>query len=250
MKSFVYVGTGGLTHMMTGIAFSIDASRRLNRRLILNVSQNWAFRQKFSEFFTIPGIQYSEEHRDLAVRCIEDKGYFLGDRRIDTIDEASDDEEIFFTDFCGTHQPSLRMIKCRADILPEIRRAEGEYLGVHFRNTDISNDQEEFVAKTLRKADETGLKRIYLATDDFRSADFFEERLRGLDVIRLVDLPRKEFKNLHFGMRDKRLQVMNCLTDIYNLVKSHEFMPSENSSMSRWIMEMRRLGYSMFEDPT
>jgi len=250
MKYLVYLGSGGLTHMLTGIAFCIKKAEELNRSLIIRVDNHSYFNKKFFDYFHIDsslnviedlGDFSKEEKKLLNLRpTSSNKGnYFINNKNASLIPNNSDKKFLFFTRFCGINQ-EMKYIKCKKYIVNKIKKLSSynNILGVHFRNTDIKSNFDKILKKINNLIEEKQITTIYLATDDYLSINKFKEKLNK--PIITFTVPPSSTKGLHMTNFNKDTLILNTLTDMYNLINCEYFIPTLKSSLSTWIVELRK----------
>lgn len=273
---FIYLGTGGITHMLTGISLSIKKSIEYKRQCVILTERHSGYRRKFSEYFDISlnEFKYFESLKSLEnleiykkyekylngqIKFI-DRKYCIEDLDITDIEgqRQKNNEIIIFSRYSGVEQEYMKYIKCKKDILREIeikyklnKKLRNKYLSVHFRNTDMKNDIKKFVGKTVESCKKYKIKYVYLATDDFNAYNVFEKELKKIDV-EIVQLTKPieltgNKKNVHYGNLDKDELIMNYLLDLYSVLKSSYFVPSINSSLSQWLVRMIKEEINLFD---
>lgn len=114
------------------------------------------------------------------------------------------------------------------------------YIGVHFRNTDYTNDIQETITQLVAKVEATGFRDVYWCTDDASSVDRVRTALP--DVNLLWNQPfDNSGKNLHYGIRgkDSIKHLKNTFADLYTLFASRDFIPSQRSGWKRFVGILR-----------
>lgn len=174
------------------------------------------------------------------------KYYIRGFLCSDSISGTGDD----VVAYCGGGKRyPIGVIKVKDEIIDAIQKSgrivEGNFMSIHFRNTDLKNDIESYIKKVVecckkyKKNGSNGLDCLYVATDDYNAFGIFEERLKGIiKVIRMTFPEDFGGSNLHYNSTDKKKVIDNCLIDIYNTLNSKVFIPSSNSGLSKWIVGM------------
>ena len=81
------------------------------------------------------------------------------------------------------------------------------YIGVHFRNTDLKNDINNYIEQLQQYKNKT----IYLATDDYKALDLFKQHLPNTKFITFTKPYEGPCENIHFGNPDKNEIIMNLL---------------------------------------
>jgi len=113
------------------------------------------------------------------------------------------------------------------------------YISIHFRNTDLKNNINQFIAKLRALYYRSGISTVYFASDDCNSYDIFVKWFPYLKFIRKT-IPEPNITNLHYSSKNKFEEIYNCIRDIFFIVKSSYFIPSYNSGLSRMIIEQIR----------
>ena len=240
MNYLVYKISGGLCHMMRHINFMIHLSKVTGRRLIIDCNA-MAFSNDFNKYFTAD-CDYQTDYRDFPeeytnyarARLIKDGGYLLLDKRIVLPTQEiinSRDRVVFCTMVQDIHVRDW-YIKVKKDITEKIAvdKIQGEYIGVHFRNTDRKNEISLFEEEIKRLPPMV----VYFATDDAKA---------------VLNIPNKVIRktypgdfggaSVHYGNPDKDEVIFNALTDLYHLSKATYFIPSMNSSFSQFVLKIR-----------
>lgn len=132
-----------------------------------------------------------------------------------------------------------------------VSNTKDKYISIHFRNTDIKNDTNEYLSKIKNAFSEhKHIDTLYVATDDANFYDKVKFSFPEKNIIRstipLHPPPRYEGRGLHHLHPDRVKQQHNCLIDIFNILLSDVFIPSNNSSFSRVICRMIIKGYTIF----
>lgn len=125
-------------------------------------------------------------------------------------------------------------------------RIEGDFIGLHFRNTDIENDISAYLQRLRAVIQKYSIDQLVIATDDHKARSDFALALPDIDVLQLTSPGQFEGKNIHYHSEDKNKQIYECLLDIYMLLNSSVLIPSMNSGMSRWIVQMLEEGRNLF----
>lgn len=256
-RFLIYKLSGGLNHMLKQINNAIHLSESTNRRLIID-TKGGAFDNDFNDFFYIPNFEYFTNFEILKELNVQEKyetyitkrvnyingTYYLNDRMITLLPEdifKSEEVVIFFTYLKkGLGKKNWR-IKVKEDIvnkiksLPEIKE---DYIGFHFRNTDMKNDITELCQKILNYTNET--KILYLATDDSTALEKIKKILPSdIKIIQYTKPYAAGGKNIHYGNPNKEEVIFNSLVDIYFLKYSKYFISSPGSSFSERVNIIR-----------
>lgn len=150
----------------------------------------------------------------------------------------------------GGWPSSLRSIKINADIIKiaeeRISRIGEEYIGVHYRNTDMRHDINQTFSSISEAIKKFEISNIFLATDDVNSIPLFAEKFPTMAIHHFSNIPNHKTlgqkslhhmseKALNISGLTKKKQIQDALCDIICLVKSKKFIPSENSAMSELV---------------
>ena len=119
------------------------------------------------------------------------------------------------------------------------------FISLHFKNTDIKNDNKLFIKNIKKALSDFKIDTIYVASDDSQFYIQIFEEFKDVNIIQKT-FPNKNISNLHYTHPDKYKQQYECLQDVYNILNSEVFIPSINSSMSRSIIHMIKNNYSIF----
>ena len=120
------------------------------------------------------------------------------------------------------------------EMLNKETKIEKNYMSMHFRNTDIENNINNFI----KKIKSINLNILYLASDDFTSYKIIKNEIPNLKIIRYTIPENIKPLSLHYHSKDKFLQNYECIRDIYFILKSKYFIPSRNSNLSKIIIHM------------
>lgn len=249
-KYLIYKISGGLCHMMAQINSCIELSIKLNRHLIIDCNGG-AFNNDFNKYFNIPTIkyetnynnfEYSDKYKDyIEVNCeYHPKGYKLLDKEIRlNINQINNNDDVIFCSWFD-NKNSGNNIKVNKDILEKIKQhqIQDKYIGVHYRNTDHKTDINQTI-KEIQKHEKSNIKKILLATDDYKAFDLFKSRLPNYEIIQITKPYVGEVNNIHYGNPNKDEVIINALIDIYLLTKANIFIPCNISGFSRFVKELR-----------
>jgi hypothetical protein len=253
-KFIIYKGTGGLVHMLKGIALCIQKAKETNRILILDTLHHAAFKMNFSRLFSImdPSLRYKDDYDGCPVtldnqnayaQCMHGKYWLLG-KNITDVDWNTTDDVIIYAG-CGRdmHFETIKVVPAIREKLDKEPKVERPYISGHFRNTDIRNNIQTFIHTLKKTVQQTGIQTFYLATDDSTARDQIATELPHLTIIQYV-FPPPNIRNLHYT-KDTYTQVYECLRDFYFILRSDVFIPSK-SGMSELLIEMRTFKYTFF----
>ena len=85
--------------------------------------------------------------------------------------------------------------KFRQAVMERRNLLKEPFIGVHFRNTDITNDIQETISQLVKKVEATGIRNVYWCTDDKSSIDKVVTALP--DLIFLWDQPFQVSKKIY-----------------------------------------------------
>ncbi len=136
-------------------------------------------------------------------------------------------------------------------ILEKYKFLPNQYIGVHYRNTDMNHNFTYLYAKLRILAFFTQIKDIYWATDDYKSLVCIREKMPKINIINVSNTEfkaKEEFLNLH-NLSDAQLtivginkkeQIMEAFSDVFILSKSTYFLSSRKSGLSIMVKIFRR----------
>jgi hypothetical protein len=274
MKYCIYKGTGGLIHMLCGLVHCIIWSIKNNHKLIIDVKSHKCFNHYLSDFFELRNtdrLQYSEDYSTiepnvkfnrLTMNTIRDypnievdRGlnnnthvYLLNNIRLRVnLDGYPVNQQVkmYAGPGCNNYPGLIRFIKVNDTIMNKIKEYEeiNNYIGVHFRNTDIKNDIDKLITEIKKHPKYTN---IYLATDDYKAYELLKIALPNHNIYQYTKPINANGKPIHYNNNNKYILILNTLIDIYFLNKSNVFIPSLQSSISRLINNMRETNNSIF----
>lgn len=262
-KYLVYKISGGLNHMLIEINNAIHFSNLTNRTLIIDTRGN-AFNSDFNKYFSIPEFEYytnydiieSEIKKNYAnylekFARFKDGLYYLEDKIITLKSDemiSSKEDIIFFSYWkrlSNEEQIKDWKIKVNQNIINEIEQLstiEGDYIGFHFRNTDMKHDLEELSKQVLYYTE--NIKTVYFSTDDITSLDKFKKIIpEDIEVLQYTipqQQPDKDIgKGIHYSNPNKHEVIMNTLIDMYYLKNSKYFVESPKSAFSKRVKAIR-----------
>ncbi len=260
----IYKGTGGLIHMLCGLAYCLDWCQRNGHILIIDVISHQCYKHYLSDFFIISNEfkgSYNETyemdqtlkfHR-ISVNDIKNYPNVEVDRGLNNnthkymldrfnirvgLDTYNRNDRIKVYAGPGSCKPInvLKYFKVKPEILKIITNHPpivDQYIGVHFRNTDLKNNINEYINKI--KLSCNNINTVYLATDDYDAVNIFKTELPDKKIIMYVDPYKSDGKPIHYANDDKYNLIINLLTDVYYLEKSTIFIDSPLSLVSKLI---------------
>lgn len=260
----IYKISGGLNHMMNAINSVIILSKKSGRKLIIDTNGG-AFKSDFNDYFYIPNFNYETNFKKLY----EDKtidfesykkyidsntkyvngDYILHDKSIALSEQTilNSNEKILFFSVLKGNLSNMRVynekewnIKVNKNTflrLSKLPKINGDYIGVHYRNTDRKTDF-NYIIKEINKY--KNYNKLYFATDDIKSTEQLKKIIpSNMELIQYTIPFDAKGKNVHYGNPNKDEVIFNSLIDMYFLQKSKIFIPSPTSSFSRRIIFFR-----------
>lgn len=277
MKYLIYKGTGGLVHMLNGLQNAVLLAKKEKRILIIDTINTGAFKQYFNDYFHIYDDEleyicnYDDIDRNLkkelyfenihiddiqfkGTRLIEGK-YYLANTDIN-IQETRGMKNKNLRVYAGYFPDFIKNLKLNQSILEYIYEkchpildSYSKYISVHFRNSDMKNNIQEFIQKIKKISQKNNIENVFIATDDSHAFYTFQSSLKHLHFFRLFDVPNCNGKNIHYHHNDKKEIVLSSLVDLYMIGKSNHFIPSKNSGFSKWIIHQKNnLKHNIFDE--
>jgi len=267
-KFLIYKSSGGLAHSLGGLWRAINVAKNVKRFLIIDFRAHKAFNNNFSEFFIIKdNLKYSDTYdmippdytyKNLTIDDMKkgtlkiiDRGYTILGNRISK--NLKENENIQFV--AGTSGKKGRVfikgLRVQPNIMDKLKKEkliQGKYIAVHYRNTDLKNNLNRKVEILKYLCKHTNINTVFLASDDYYALENFKRELPKINFIRYT-IPEKDVHNIHYFSKDKWKQVYECIRDIYMILQANFFVPSENSGLSRMIMQMILQKENMFDLP-
>ena len=271
----IYKGTGGLVHMLGGLVFSMNYCIKYNNILIIDVISHSCYKQYLSIFFIIkneecPTLKYSEDYNIVDPNILFAKKYTINDIKnypnVEIVNGKLTGEyqfykyhirfslqsvnknqliKIYAGPGLNDYMSILKYIKVKDEIVSIIKEyiKIDNYIGVHYRNTDIQNNFNDFI-NSIKKLNYTN---IYLATDDSTAYDKFKNALPNHTIYQYTKPKAANGEPIHYAEENKYNLVLNILIDMYFLYHANEFINSIQSTVSKLVLTMRREGKSIFE---
>lgn len=255
-KYLIYKGSGGLFHNLGGLSLAIQIAKEQNRILIIDAYSHLQKCINFEEYFTIDdsnleyyynydilpknisykGLKYNEIINLTANKLIG-SNYWYNDINLSIVDNSNDPLVII----CRYYSKFNTNIKITNSIL---QRLENEtiitepYISIHYRNTDMKHDIRKFIKKIKRLSKYHKIKYLFLASDDYSAYDTIKKNIPHIEIIRKSHPPKDLTGDWSYKARDKNTQLYDFLRDIYFILKSNHFIPSNKSSVSKSIIKM------------
>ena len=147
----------------------------------------------------------------------------------------------------NTRPTSTKMF---AEAKPQINRLDypiiQNYIGIHYRNTDIKTNLNSIISKVLKNKYNNIYNNIYLATDDSSAYDKLKAAFPNHNIYQYTKPINSNGEPIHYKCDDKYNLVLNLLIDLYFLYNSNEFVNSEYSLVSNFVLSMRNENKSIF----
>lgn len=262
-KYIIYVGTGGLCHMLSGLTASIKKALSENRILIIDCMRLGSFKNKVLNYFdiNIENLKIEEsydniknekykhltiqEFKNIHPKIITNKGYFIDKYNVNNFHkEEINDKIITYAGYGGKNINNNIYVKNNIiNILKEKyeKIIKDKFISIHYRNTDMQHDINLFInliKKNEDKLKKENIKKIFIATDDYYAFDKFKTNLKEFELFKINDIENCDGKCIHYYTNDKNKVVLSLLEDIYIILHSDYFIPSNKSGVSKWIIQM------------
>jgi hypothetical protein len=277
-KFIIYKATGGLFHNLNCLFSIIDFAILNHYTLIIDMKQHSAFNHSFSTFFdlNVQGLEWYDNYDNIPntlkygmknIKELENssvtyyndkdyKGYYLHDKDKSDIDFKTDknvsgidlkkhlnDDIIVYAGSSMCNKIYYKNLTVNNEIYNKLineKHIKNNYISVHFRNTDIKNNINEFIKKIKKCIESTNIKTLYLASDYYEMYDIIKKNI-NIEIIRYT-IPPKDINNLHYccegSIEAKYDRIYESIRDIYFILKSQAFIPSYNSGFSKEIIKM------------
>ena len=276
----IYKGTGGLTHMLIGLVFCMEYCIKYNNKLIIDVISHSCYKHYLKDFFIIqdkecPTLIYSEDYsiiepniffaRNISIDYIKnypnvekliDAEKYIYEYKIDKYNiryslqrtNTRQRVKIYAGPGNGNYSAVIKYIRLKPEILNIIKQQPliDNFIGIHFRNTDLNNNIKEFINQI--KTNNKKYTNIYLATDDSKAYDIFKIELPNYTIYQYTKPIESNGEPIHYAEKNKYNLILNALIDMYFLYKSNDFFYSKGSSFSRFILRMRNEKKSIFDE--
>lgn len=275
-KFIILKGSGGITHMLSSIVYTIKLAMKYNYFLIIDVCNYSSFLVPFSDFFYLKNVKYSEDYNDIPntykyydmtvsdchnnckfkydpkYHYICNDKYVVNKNTVQQQVESRRDIVMYIGAGDFDFLNMSKYIRINRNILKYIqsRKITDKYIGVHYRNTDIQTNFDETVQEIqLALQNNKEINTIYFATDHFDSIQKFQDTFTDYNFI-YYTVPYKNIrKNIHYSNPNKKELHTNLLLDMYLLTYSTVFVGSMRSGISCWVDYMRRnKDFGLFEE--
>ena len=266
-KFMILKGSGGITHMLSSIVYTIKLANIHKYFLIIDVCNYSSFLVPFSDFFYLKNVKYSEDYNiipntykyyemtvsdcrnsckfkyDPKYHYICNDKYIINKNTVKQQVESQKDIVLYIGAGDFDFLSMSKYIRINGNILKYIqsRKIANKYIGVHYRNTDIKTNFDETVQKIqLTLGNNKEINNIYFATDHFDSIQKFQKIFTDYNFI-YYTVPYKNIrKNIHYSNPNKKELHTNLLLDMYLLTYSTVFIGSMRSGISCWVEYMRK----------
>jgi hypothetical protein len=262
--------SGGLAHMLGGIYAASICAKENNRFFIIDCETHYPFRHKFSEFFILHDLEYSDDYsiipsdytfKDHSIEEIKntnlskagDANYGMFGYSVQNKFFNPEEKIVIWAGTSGKkgywHLPNLKINPTILTKLSTETKIVEPYISVHFRNTDIKNKLNNYIKKINIIVKKTNINTIFLATDDANALTNFKKQLPNLNIIQLTT-PKPNVKNQHYSSISKEdcyKEIYGTIRDIYFIFQSKYFIPSNNSGLSRFIIMQNKKEQNIFD---
>ena len=261
-KYLIYVGSGGLCHCLSGLSKAINLAKETNRILIIDTHRLKSFENKISFFFdlSIDGLEIHHDYKEIIDKKVINmpitnfkiiypkligNSYFIGKHNATDPNFINhEDEIIVYCGYGGNYiNPNIKVnLFFKNYIKNELNNKYNyNYISIQYRNTDKKNNPISIVNKInqhLKKINRNKIKNIFLATDDSKAKLTFKKLLPDFNIFQVCIIDNFNGKCIHYNTKDKNKLNIDLLKDIYMILNSKYFIPSINSGVSKWIVQM------------
>jgi hypothetical protein len=270
----IYKGTGGLIHMLLGLVYCINYCIKYKNILIIDVISHKCYKHYLSDFFIIncslltysedyniiePNIKFNNKSMDY-IKNYPDVEFNVNPNTVYKyqIDNINIRRKFSINDvkrkikiFAGPGSYGgpkfnliIKYIKVKPDILNIIKEKPiiKNYIGIHYRNTDIKTNFNDIISKVSKNK----YNNIYLATDDHSAYYKLKSVFPTHNIYQYTKPIDSHGLPIHYAYNNKYNLVLNLLIDLYFLYNSDEFIYSEGSLVSNFVLSMRNEKQSIF----
>jgi hypothetical protein len=277
-KFFIFKASGGLFHMLRALYTSCFFAKTTGRILIIDTHNHKAFNVNFNEIFYLKGLEYYTTYDIIPKHIAKVNGISISDLSKKTILFVKKNTYSFNNKILSTlkynnnmsiivsDNPNNNRLTANKNIPMSIKKnihifikngimkkiknesINGPYIGIHFRNTDISSNINIFY-KNIQNAININpnINILFLATDDYTSIKLFKKRFPTKKIITLNKIKESNINNTHYLSKKvlskynmtKKDQIIDVLIDVYLLYKSTIFIPTEKSGISKYVLKIR-----------
>ena len=248
----IYKGVEGLTHMLGGVVYCIDWCLLNNHKLLIDCNEI-----NFSDYFVTNHISYIEDYELLKneitnfdIEEIKNTVPKLCDLicNVYKLNDLIVSKSLYRWDknakvkiYCGNGGNNINKINKYIRIKPDVKnkiyqynlhKKYKKYTGIHFRNTDKSNNINNYINNIKENS------VIYIGTDNTLSLNIFKDYYPNKNIIS-YSLENENKKPLHKIYKNKNKIILNTIIDIYILSKSDTFYGSPNSLLTRLIHNIK-----------
>lgn len=265
-KYVIYKGTEGLINMLGGIAYCTKWCIENNHILMIDLRSNPYYKSNFSNFFYLKNCNFIEDYdlidnnfEEINLAKLKDfnpKIIYEKNVRKYIFDDLHISKSLYSWNFnssikiyCGNggicRQYINKYIRIKNNILVKILKYDltfkfDEYLAIHFRNTDLSNNIYNFYNKIEQ------YKNIYVATDDYQIVNNLKKKYPDKEFLSYSEPENTKIFGMHYVKKNKFKLIFNLLVDIYICMLSNDFVGSPNSSISRIIFYLKKQKNNIF----
>lgn len=271
-KYIIYVGTGGLCHMLSGLSIAIDKAIINKRILIIDCLRLSCFKNKVLNYFDInvQNLKIEENYNSIIndnynhlsiqefkiihPKIISGQGYYIDKYNVSSFQGNEDNNKIIA--YAGYGGKNInKFITIKGNIISDIKNKfaniiNEKYVSIHFRNTDMKHDINFFINlinNNKEKLKKDSIQKIFIATDDYNAFNIFKEKLSDFAIFKVNQIENLEGKCIHYFTKDKDKVILDLLNDIYIILNSQYFIPSKKSGVSQWIIQMINENFNIFK---
>ena len=267
----IYIGSGGLCHCLSGLSKAINLAIETKRILVIDTMKLKSIENKLSYFFDIKinDLTIQDNYKEIINKRVfgmdmrdfkkiypklVDNYYYIGKNNVTDVKKLDCEDKIIV--YCGYGGPYINpKIKLnlffKNKIKDNLKNYKNiNYISIQFRNTDKKNDCNLFIQKInqhINKLKRNNINKIFLATDDYNSFNIFKNLLTNFKIFKISNIENHNGKCLHYNVKDKYKLNIDLLQDIYMILNSKYFIPSINSGVSRWIIQMIESKRNIFD---
>lgn len=259
----IYLGSGGLCHCLSGLSKAIKLSIENNRILVIDTFKLKSFENKLCFFFdlNIDNLIIKYDYYDIYDKKVLNMSvsdfkniypklignyYYINKHNVTNTDLINyNDSIVVYCGYGGNYiNPNIKVNSFfKQFVKKNLKDYESikNYISIQFRNTDKKNNHENILNKIkqhIKKIKRNNIKNIFLATDNPIDVDIFKESLKEFNIFNVCNIEYFKGKCIHYNCKDKNKLTIDLLKDIYMILRSKFFIPSINSGVSKWIIQM------------
>lgn len=281
MKYLIYRCSGGFAHNLSGLEFIISVAKKKKMKVLIDYSYSiWNTARLLDYFIINENVDIKEYNKSFETNQLMDskynnkytlreilkncnsikKGHFyLGEIKVSCKSHFNEmlnnnKHNNDFIVYAGTGPLNsilnIKLLeKYKNDIKDKFKNLlieKNNYISIHFRNTDIKSDINQYINSINFISKEKNIKNIFIATDDKKSINNFKEKFKNLNIFYVNDIIQVS-GNLHYSEKNKKKLLFDMINDIYMILNSSYFLPSGSSGLSRWIISMIENNNNIFD---